>query len=197
MRTTEEITKSIANRGAARPKDLADAVHAPPPKSVQKAQRKAQRAQAVKLLADRHSISVDEAKMVMKKRRKKGKKAQDPAAAPLPTGSLPGSAAAADGPVRKGVFAPDLTKDGRVDGSLVLRFELERQAQDSDDPNVRLAAEKALAGRPPMRREDDPAYWRRRADLSLNSVERNSCLAKAERLDNPDRPRFPAGAYAQ
>jgi hypothetical protein len=198
VRTTDSISKSIARRGAARQKDLDDALHAPPPKSEQKAQKKARKANAVKLFADQHSISVKEAKKVLKQRRKRGKKAPDPATGPLPTGSLPSSAAAADGPVRKGVFAPDLVKDRRgVDPRAVLRAELERQARDSENPAVRLIAEKTLAGQPPKRPEDDPAYWHRRAARSLNSVERNQFLAKAEELERPDRSLFVAGSYAQ
>ena len=105
MRTTDSISKSIASRGAARPKDLADAVHAAPPKSVQKAQKKAQKANAVKLFADRHSISVKEAEKLLKKRRKKGKKAPGPAVGPLPTGSVPSSAAAANKSAKPETYA--------------------------------------------------------------------------------------------
>jgi excisionase family DNA binding protein len=184
-RTTESITKSVASRGVALEKDLRDAIHAAPAELI-KADKKA----------------AQKAKKAFKKARKKQKKlTPDPAVGPLPTGSLPGSAIAAN----KGIFGAQITKDGRstfaVDSPVDMQAELMRQLH-SENPALRLAAEKALTPEPPRRAADDPAYWRGLAESPLSTAaEKIQYLAKAERLENErrtsSRPGFTLGPFAQ
>lgn len=186
-RTTEAIQKAILTKGAASPADFRDAMHSEPEELQKRRKRAAKKAKA-------------KAKRAKKKQRKQRKKLRQLQQAPglFTSGQQPCPTGTAGYPdctpvtTRKGVFAAQLTKDGRstfsADCQADMRTELERQLT-STDPAIREAAEKALAPQVAKPREDSPEYWRRRAEHPMaTAADRIRFLANAEQLER--RPAF-------